>query len=246
MEITINSGNKEEKHISATAKVHVTKDGMFTGMLSEMMVKRIESYHIELESNRLGKKGYFVSDTLKGLYDKIQKVLDQCVTYKVIEEKPVIRYYINTACNYVLGKHGEIYPNGYYTENLEEFKTNWKSGTKKFSCTNGGDYGFSFWVCPYMKKTIQYGDGEKKCIYERFHDKNGIFMKWLEDMNQVQDYESEISFEKQKEIDGTEKNAEFFVNLMKSLCRLNENIKSVLNNSDNLQKLIDSNINLLS
>lgn len=71
-------------------------------------------------------------------------------------------------------------------------------------------------------------------------------MKWLEDMNQVPYYRSELSFEKQKEIAGTEKNASFFVNLMKSLCRLNENIKSVLDNADNLQKLIDSNVKLLS
>lgn len=59
---TLNITEKNANNsLSVTAKVNVTKEGVFTTTLSKEDVDKIHSYGIKLPTNRLGNEGYFNS-----------------------------------------------------------------------------------------------------------------------------------------------------------------------------------------
>lgn len=99
-----------DNKISISLDVNVTKDGTFTATLSKEDVLIIHSYGIELAKNRLGREGYFSSSTLTGIEIDVRKVLRNCLSCEVIEEKPVILYQIRMSCTYSMNKQGEIVP----------------------------------------------------------------------------------------------------------------------------------------
>lgn len=56
---TLNITEKNANNsLSVTAKVNVTKEGVFTTTLSKEDVDKIHSYGIKLPTNRLGNEGY--------------------------------------------------------------------------------------------------------------------------------------------------------------------------------------------
>lgn len=95
-----------DNKISISVDVNVTKDGTFTATLSKEDVLIIHSYGIELAKNRLGREGYFSGNTLSGIENDIRKVLRDCLSCEVIEEKPVILYQIETSCAYSINTEG--------------------------------------------------------------------------------------------------------------------------------------------
>ena len=65
---TLNITEKNTNNsLSVTAKVNVTKEGVFTTTLSKEDVDKIHSYGIKLPANRLGNEGYFNSIALSDL-----------------------------------------------------------------------------------------------------------------------------------------------------------------------------------
>lgn len=90
---TLNITEKNANNsLSVTVKVNVTKEGVFTTTLSKEDVDKIHSYGIKLLTNRLGNEGYFNSTSLSDLENQIRKVLERCLSYKIVEEVPVIKY----------------------------------------------------------------------------------------------------------------------------------------------------------
>lgn len=53
---------------------------------------KIHSYGIKLPANRLGNEGYFNSIALSDLESQIREVLKRCLSCKIVEEVPVIKY----------------------------------------------------------------------------------------------------------------------------------------------------------
>jgi hypothetical protein len=109
---TLNITEKNANNsLSVTAKVNVTKEGVFTTTLSKEDVDKIHSYGIKLPTNRLGNEGYFNGIALSDLESQIREVLKRCLSYKIVEEVPVIKYQLETNCVFSYDKNGNIVPN---------------------------------------------------------------------------------------------------------------------------------------
>lgn len=90
---TLNITEKNANNsLSVTVKVNITQKGVFTTTLSKEDVDKIRSYGIKLPTNRLGNEGYFNSTSFSDLVSQIRKVLKRCLSYKIVEEVPVIKY----------------------------------------------------------------------------------------------------------------------------------------------------------
>lgn len=109
---TLNITEKNANNsLSVTVKVNVTKEGVFTTTLSKEDVDKIHSYGIKLPTNRLGDEGYFNSIALSDLESQIREVLKRCLSYKIVEEVPVIKYQLETTCAFSYDKNENIVPN---------------------------------------------------------------------------------------------------------------------------------------
>ena len=108
---TLNITEKNTNNsLSVTAKVNVTKEGVFTTTLSKEDVDKIHSYRIKLPTNRLGNEGYFNSIALSDLESQIREVLKRCLSYKIVEEVPVIKYQLETNCMFSYDKKRKYCP----------------------------------------------------------------------------------------------------------------------------------------
>lgn len=141
---TLNITEKNANNsLSVTAKVNVTKEGVFTTTLSKEDVDKIHSYGIKLPTNRLGNEGYFNSIALSDLESQIREVLKRCLSYKIVEEVPVIKYQLETVCAFSYDKNGNIIPNPSkeWTESGENGE--WREGTFRLDALNTQPFGFS-------------------------------------------------------------------------------------------------------
>lgn len=106
---TLNITEKNDNNsLSVTVKVNITQKGVLTTTLSKEDVDKIRSYGIKLPTNRLGNEGYFNSTSFSDLVSQIRKVLKRCLSYKIVEEVPVIKYQLETLCSFAYDKNGNI------------------------------------------------------------------------------------------------------------------------------------------
>lgn len=221
--------------------VNINADGMFTTTLSNEDASIFKSYGIELKDNKAHRPGFFINETLAGLCYEIRKIMKLCLEYKVVSNTPVLKYYIKTYCAYCSNNQtGDIAPNG-MSEYVGEGGYNWKNGTSEEPFFSDKDFGIKIYVKPYMKRVVEYGNGEQKIFYDyRCKWENGTYMKWLNDLSGMKlRYDSQGT----KEIEGTEENARFFVNIIKQICRINEQIGEIIKN-DRLEDFIQSKLKL--
>lgn len=129
---TLNITEKNDNNsLSVTVKVNITQKGVLTTTLSKEDVDKIRSYGIKLPTNRLGNEGYFNSTSFSDLVSQIRKVLKRCLSYKIVEEVPVIKYQLETLCSFAYDKNGNIVPNPSveWTGNYENGE--WRDGTSR-------------------------------------------------------------------------------------------------------------------
>lgn len=219
-----------DNKISVSIDVNITKDGIFTTTLSKEDVLVIHSYGIELEKNRLGREGFFSSNTLTGIEIDVRKVLRNCLSCEIIEEKPVILYQIETSCTYSINAEGEIVPDPIlswtgldYDEG--EGGCHWIDGTKKLDNVNKSAYGFQVYAKPFLKRLSRYGNGKEKIEYKILEPEKGSYVDWL---NSVACISKVCSYKPVKEVDCNERTAKLFVDMIKFICRINEQIKDFL------------------
>lgn len=219
--------------------VDINADGMFTTTLSKEDAAMIESYGVKLENNRAKRPGFFISETMAGLLGDIRRVMLQCLDYKVVSETPVIKYYIDTFCTYCLNNQtGDIAPNG-KVKFVGDDNYNWKEGTG-FVGNSGTDFGVRIYAEPFMKRVVEYGNGKQKTFYDHRHEwDDGSYMEWLNELSGMRpQFGSNV-----QEVEGTEENARFFVNIIKQICRINEQIGDILKEG-RLEDLIQSTLKL--
>lgn len=223
---TLNITEKNANNsLSVTVKVNVTKEGVFTTTLSKEDVDKIHSYGIKLPTNRLGNEGYFNSIALSDLESQIREVLKRCLSYKIVEEVPVIKYQLETNCVFSYDKNGNIVPNPSkkWTGNDENGK--WRDGTSRLDALNTQPFGFSVYAKPFLKRVIEYGNGETKVEYGRLNTEKGTYAHWL---NCV----TSISYNRHKqvmEVECNECTSKLFVDMIKSICNISEQVKSFIN-----------------
>lgn len=158
---TLNITEKNANNsLSVTVKVNVTKEGVFTTTLSKEDVDKIHSYGIKLPTNRLGNEGYFNSIALSDLESQIREVLKRCLSYKIVEEVPVIKYQLETNCTFSYDKNGNIVPNPSKEWTGGDENGEWRDGTSRLDALNTQPFGFSVYAKPFLKRVIEYGNGE--------------------------------------------------------------------------------------
>lgn len=221
---TLNITEKNTNNsLSVTVKVNVTKEGVFTTTLSKEDVDKIHSYKIKLPVNRLGNEGYFNSTSLSDLENQIRKVLERCLSYKIVEEVPVIKYQLETLCLFAYDKNGDIVPNPSveWTGNYENGE--WRDGTSRLDALNAEPFGFSIYAKPFLKRVIEYGNGEKKA-----NEIKDRVLKYVYNIKQERSYNNDLVgiFERYKDIaDG---DMEVAMNFIKEAYPFNEETESFI------------------
>lgn len=240
-ELIMHSEGDRDTMMKIVIEVNVNADGMFTTTLSKEDAAMFESYGIKLKNNRAQRPGFFMSDTMAGLCSNICDIMRQCLEYKVVSETPVLKYYIKTYCSYCLNNQtGDIAPNG-KSQYVGDGGYRWIEGTSKETFFSDKDFGIKVYVRPYMKRVVEYGNGKQKIFYDYKQEwGEGTYMEWL---NNLSGMRSASNIESLQEIEGTEENARFFVNIVKQICRINEQIGEIIKN-DKLEQLIQSTLKL--
>lgn len=232
-EITAVADNDRDAFIKVKIDVSVNKDGIFTTTLSKEDAETIKSYGVELEANRAGRSGFFQSETMAGLISQVHNVLKLCVNYKVVSLTPVIRYNFKTTCHYCMNGD-EVVPNGNYVSEYRD--SSWRSGTvDNRGFTANGCYGVNLFAKPYMKRIVEYGNGKQKTFFDRHEFERDSYMGWLDNFCGMTEYSQKTLYE----MEGSEVNAKFFVDILKSICIFNERLKGILE-SNSLEDLINS------
>lgn len=229
--------------IKFSLKVSVNADGIFTTTIPKEICDLLVDVGMgdNLKYNRSGNLGFFYSDTYKGLIDEIEGMLREYLSREIIEDKIVIKYVIQTTCSYCLDVDGNIVPNG-HREWTKTDDYHWKQGTISQHATSPHPYGFQIYAVPYQKVTSKYKSGKTISEYHWLdcRDRDETFLHWLGSFCAM----APPRGEEEKEIDYTEETAKFFVDLLLSVCQLNEKIKEFLE-PDKLICIIESKQKLL-
>lgn len=221
-------------------KVSVNKEGLFTTTIDEAVVRLFKNANISLTSNARGRDGFFSGKTLKELENQIGEICSEYFSRELTEEKIVIKYSIGTTCTYCFNEKGEIVPNGNYVKNQEGNYR--KGGTKQLHANTNETYGLSVYVKPFYKRKYKYRSGIEKTEYvnmrsngrgQGLEDNN---LKWLTNIVGIgtSNTKGPVS-----EIEYTEPVAKFFVDLIKSLCMMNEKIKDFIS-PEKIQELVNT------
>ena len=223
--------------------VNVDLTGMFTTTIPIEIAKQIQEVGIRLDANKLSNPGYFTSDTLQGIQNKVRDVVDEYSSRELIEEKTVLQYKIKTRCSYCKNDKGEIVPNG-TPEWVKKDGYNWLQGTEDINSTNQKPFGLDLYVKPRIKRVYKYKSGREVIEYDRV-EYSSIDTKsnlhWLLGLHSiVPGYSDDLD-----EIDYTEERALFFVNFIKYICNINEKLIDFIK-PDNLIKAIEGNVKALT
>lgn len=234
---TLNITEKNANNsLSVTVKVNITKEGVLTTTLSKEDVDKIHSYGIKLPTNRLGNEGYFNSIALSDLVSQIREVLKRCLSYKIVEEVPIIKYQLETNCMFSYDKNGNIVPNPSKEWTGGDENGKWRDGTSRLDALNTQPFGFSVYAKPFLKRVIEYGNGETKVEYSRLNTEKGTYAHWL---NCV----AGMSYNRYKpvmEVECNECTSKLFVDMIKSICKISEQVKSFIN-PEQIKAIAESN-----
>ena len=233
--IPTNPTNSIHNVVNIEVSVYISSSGLFYTTLDKELSDDLIRLGAVLSPNRLGNKGYFEASTLDALITQISNVCKAVYARRMISEETVLLYSIETNCHYSIDGTGEVLPN-----NVGNF--GWRTGTKQGSSLEKFPYGVEVFVKPRLKRVYKYGDGREVTEYDSLgqswsikdkEDKpNLIFLMGVCSIQEP--YRGTI-----QEMVYTEDRALFFVNLIKSICMLNERIKSVVEVKE-LTQLIDS------
>lgn len=112
----------------------------------------------------------------------------------------------------------------------------WRDGTSRLDALNTQPFGFSVYAKPFLKRVIEYGNGETKVEYGRLNTEKGTYAHWL---NCV----TSISYNRHKqvmEVECNECTSKLFVDMIKSICKISEQVKSFIN-PEQIKAIAESN-----
>lgn len=234
---TLNITEKNANNsLSVTVKVNVTKEGVFTTTLSKEDVDKIHSYGIKLPTNRLGNEGYFNSIALSDLESQIREVLKRCLSCKIVEEVSIIKYQLETTCMFSYDKNGDIAPNTSKEWTGGDENGEWRYGTSRLHALNARPFGFSVYAKPFLKRVIEYGNGETKVEYDRLSTEKGTYAHWLNCVACT----SYNRHQPVMEVECNECTSKLFVDIIKSICKTSEQVKSFVN-TEQIKAIAESN-----
>lgn len=236
-------------------KVNISQDGMFTAYLPDNVIELFKESSIELKQNprRRSKEGFYDADTLNGITEQIRTDISEYFSRELIESKIVIKYNIRTTCAYSINAKEEIVPNcGSWDWGEDDENLDWRTGSVDQDCAHSKPYGILVYARPFERKAYRYKSGLEKIEYAGYYTnghsfEDGKYLYHLASFCSMSVPGDKFGYnhtEKLDELDYTEDTAQFFVELLTSICRLNENIKdlldpkSILKVIENKQKLL--------
>jgi hypothetical protein len=232
----------ERREFSVTFDVYVNKDGSFVTTLPADTVKLFEDANINVQSNQLGNKGYYSSNSYEGLLKNVKEVCMEFMSREMVSEKIVVRYCIQTRCSYSFDKDGNVIPNpsstysgvpNKWNGNHDESFAKWHNGNIDVNATHPTPFGLLMYAKAFIKRDFKYKSGKTKTEYTQMCYggeiaeqalESGYFFKWLTDVPCIALPNDAVV----EEIDYTENICEFFVNMIKSICMMNEKLKDFL------------------
>lgn len=249
----------EKKELKFRYDVSVDKEGIFSTTLPKEIVELFQTANIDLHLNRMKNFGYLSDKTFEGLKNKVKDISLEYLSRELISEKIILQYVIQTQCSYGISKSGDVCPNPskewtdmpyYMEEGAENFPNNsWHEGNIKIDAFNPSPFGIQVYIRPFVRRDYKYKSNKTKTEYSRMCYggdiaekalEKGYYLRWLDSIPCIKKTK-ELSV---KEIDYSEVVAEFFVNMIKSICNLNERIKDFLE-PDVIQKIAESRTKLL-
>lgn len=240
----------DNDRIQFKTPVSVTKEGIFTTTLPEPAVQKLREYGLKMDSNRLGREGYFENKTLEGLDKEIHEFVQDCISRVLIEDKLIIKYRISTKAAYVVDVDGEILPNGLWVKDHKDFdeqRSVWHEGNMNVG-TDNFTPSLSVFALVYHKKKYSYKSGKTSTKYEKYQPKSGgrSHIDWLASQIRVVPRDHWYSTDDTRdikdlpEIDATPEVADLFVKLVKFIDQANELFQG-LNNPENILALLAAN-----
>lgn len=165
------------------------------------------------------------SIALSDLESQIREVLKRCLSYKIVEEVPVIKYQLETNCTFSYDKNGNIVPNPSKEWTGGDENGEWRDGTSRLDALNAQPFGFSVYAKPFLKRVIEYGNGETKVEYSRLNTEKGTYAHWLNCVTSI----SYNRYKQVMEVECNECTSKLFVDMIKSICNISEQVKSFIN-----------------
>lgn len=236
---------RDGDHLKFKYTVNVNAEGQFYTNLADEIALKFVSAGVLGHGIR-----YFEAATFGELKGQIQELADEMVSSKLIDEKIVLRYRIDTACSYAIDPDGVIVPhtgNEYLPPHKDLYGNaeHWRGGTISTDATNQHPYGIQIVVGPKLRKDYQFKSGKTVTKYSNIDDPAGEWLAWLDGLvGMGYDRWRSSSPGELEEIDYTEPVALFFVNLIKSICMMNEQIKDKLK-PETIKALAESGVKLL-
>lgn len=226
---TISYEENKEK-ISCKTIISVDKEGYFTTTLPKETVDILKEAKVDLSPNRMRTPGFFSNKNLDALIQNIQDCFKEALSRTLEYECIIIQYSIETQCSYIVHpKTGEFVPNGQHVKGGYDSGMVWKEGTK----ATGMDmnrYGLQIYAAPFLKRKYIYASGKTKVEYKHltFLEEYQPEYKGKDNLIWLSGIIRQAPAGPLKEIEYNESIALFFVNMFKSIMKINENIKDIL------------------
>ena len=226
----------QTENIKFSYDVNVDKEGNFTTTLPQYIVSQMMKVGIELNINRKKNYGFFSALSLKDLNCNVEEVAKKFSAKELIAEKVILKYSVETMCNYCKTNAGNIVPNGSWATDVDG-DYHWTEGTKNNYSMSKDPFGFSCYVKAEKVKVWKFPDGEIKKEYFDLHDEDVKHDKTLFWLNSLCNMGLGSSI---KEIDYTPEIGVFFKNMILYICNINEKIQAIFGKEFDLTK-IDTN-----
>lgn len=112
----------------------------------------------------------------------------------------------------------------------------WRDGTSRLDALNAQPFGFSVYAKPFLKRVIEYGNGETKVEYSRLNTEKGTYAHWLNCVTSI----SYNRYKQVMEVECNECTSKLFVDMIKSICNISEQVKSFVN-PEQIKAIAESN-----
>lgn len=219
--------NGRQKYRNVDFIINVNSEGLFTTTLDEDLVFELEQAGIDLRSNgrRGSRNGFFSADTKDKLCKLISSTFEELYSREMILEEKIIRYSIASCASFWFTEEGEIIPNGSWRfDGKPDESRHWQKGTIVSHASDPYPVGLQLYVKPLYKRVYKYKSGKEITEYERVEsvwhntqlEEDDYHWKWLANITcTIPPRRGKL-----QEIPYTEKNAEFFVNMFKTVCQM--------------------------
>jgi len=222
--------------------VSVNADGMFTTTLPAEAVNKFNAAGMNFRTNKMGREGYLRSKTLDEILASIRKLMKECMSEKLESEELVISYQIDTICSYCLDEDNEPVPNG-SNQWIGNRDCRWQEGTYK-PLFHSTPFIISVYAKPFMKQVYRFKSGGTHIKYERYDENSddAYYLKWLAAIPSIGASERGSSIQ---EVPYSEDVCKLFVDMIKSIAKINMQIKDFLT-PEAIQEVAAKGQNMLS